>query len=277
MRVRWMLPCTALAGGFAAFFLRTVQNRTGFEPVSGLPIPGSPAALALLVLLALTALLLAVLAFRLDAHPAYPFEPGARALLFLPVAGSFLVAAAGAADLAEAFGIEVLLRRSQNEIPDYYITGDIITAEGVGINRQVQILFGVLLLMSALGLLVAALSSRRSEAGEKLLLIPPICLVVRLIAVYRVDSVNPVLEEYVMELLSLTFLTLGFYGLSAFPFRAGRFRTFAFYAGCAVAFSLCALADGGESLSTPLLALGGSLTLLGFLLMGLATPDDVSA
>ena len=51
MNRRYALPLTAALGGAAAWVLRLLQNSTGFEADTGLPIPGNPAALALAALL----------------------------------------------------------------------------------------------------------------------------------------------------------------------------------------------------------------------------------
>ena len=91
-------------------------------------------------------------------------------------------------------------------------------------------------------------------------------MVARLVAVYRLYSIDPVLEHYVTELLALSLLTLGFYTLSAFPFDAGHPRRFVFYACAAVLFCLCSLADAGDDFASLFLYLGGAAVLLGFLL-----------
>ena len=52
MKKQWMLPLTAVLGGAAAFVLRLIQQHTGFEAETGLPIPGNPAGTALAGLLA---------------------------------------------------------------------------------------------------------------------------------------------------------------------------------------------------------------------------------
>ena len=48
---RFFLPLTALLGGAAAFVLRLLQDKTGFEAETGLPVRGNLAGLALIVLL----------------------------------------------------------------------------------------------------------------------------------------------------------------------------------------------------------------------------------
>ena len=107
-----------------------------------------------------------------------------------------------------------------------------------------------------------------------LLLVPVVCFVIRLVLVYRVDSINPVLSDYYLELLALVFLTLGFYRLSSFAFGAGRNDLFALYAGLAVILCLAELADGFGSSQLPitLFHAGGAVTLLGFLLLRMGTP-----
>ena len=56
MKKQSFLPLLALVGGVAAFVLRLLQNRTGFEAATGLPIPGNAPGLALVALITLVAL-----------------------------------------------------------------------------------------------------------------------------------------------------------------------------------------------------------------------------
>ena len=51
MSKQYALPLAAVLGGAAAFVLRLLQNQTGFEPETGLPIPGNLAGMSLVVLL----------------------------------------------------------------------------------------------------------------------------------------------------------------------------------------------------------------------------------
>ena len=92
----------------------------------------------------------------------------------------------------------------------------------------------------------------------------------RLVLTYRVDSVNPSLTMYYVELLALVFMTLGFYRLSSFAFQAGRTRRFGLYAAASLVLCAASLADGSAYLSTLLLYAGGALTLTGFLLLRIA-------
>ena len=50
-----LLPGLALVGGAAAFVLRALQNRTGFEAATGLPISGNLWGMALMAVLVVLA------------------------------------------------------------------------------------------------------------------------------------------------------------------------------------------------------------------------------
>lgn len=282
MKKQWILPITAVLGGAAAFVLRLVQKRTGFEAGTGLPIPGAPAGIALAVLLAALAVLLLLLVRRLPAEtevgPAFPadFAADDTRLLALPVSGVFLTALSGLADLYEGVTRGNLLAQLSAAADPAYEASAVLQANPSAFSPQLQLLMGALSIFSAAGLFLSLLACRPKETGApkpfngNLLLLPPVSLVVRLVLTYRMDSVDPALEAYYVELLALVFLTLGFYRLSSFAFRSGRTRRFALYAGAAVVLSLAALADGAPYLSSILLYAGGALTLLGFLLLRLA-------
>lgn len=286
MKKQWTLPLTAVLGGAAAFALRLVQNRTGFESATGLPIPGNAAGTALAVLLAALAVLLLLLVRQLpketEQGPAFPadFSTGDAKLLTLPLAGVLLMALSGAADLYEGLGLGSLLWKIHAAAPlnDPYTLSTTMGLELYGasaFSSKAQLLMGLLSILSAAGLFSGLLACRSKDGtapkafNGNLLLIAPVGLVVRLVLTYRIDSVNPALAAYYVELLALVFLTLGFYRLSSFAFRSGRTRRFALYAGAAAVLSIATLADGAQYLSSILLYAGGALTLLGFLLLRL--------
>ena len=284
MKKQWTLPMTAVLGGAAAFVLRLVHKRIGFEADTGLPVPGNFAGIALVLLLAALALLLVLLVRQLpgeeDPGPAFPADFAAldAKLLTLPVIGVFLMILSGLTDLLEGFGAGNLLWKLHTAaLNDPYTLSTTMGLEFSGFSAKAQLLMGLLTLLSAAGLFLNLLACRQKDdeaprpANGNLLLILPVSLVVRLVLTYRIDSVNPALSAYYVELLALVFLTLGFYRLSSFAFRAGRTRIFALYAGAAVILSIAALADGMHYLSSILLYAGGALALLGFLLMRLVS------
>ena len=277
MNKQYALPLTAVLGGAAACVLRLLQNHTGFEEDTGLPIPGDLAGLALVVLLAgLGAALLLTSRFypnEEDPGPSLPrnFSTASTGLLMIPMCGVFLIALSGAADLAE--GLRLLPEGASFSRHAIY---GILRAGGLGFSVRGQMLLGVLELLSAAALFPVLAGCRRREGRHRLpsavTLVPVGAMIIRLVLTYRIDSVNPSLTMYYIELLALVFLTLGFYRLSSFAFQAGQTRRFSLYAGASVVLCAASLADGSAYLSS--LCTGGALTLLGFLLLRVANEMD---
>ena len=276
MKKHILFPAVALAGGAAAFVLRLLQNRTGFDTI-GLPVSGNVPGIALVACLILMAVILLVLSRSLpspvEASFPQPFAAENASQLFLPVAGALLIALSGLADLYEGATFNNLLAQIQFAADPYSSTiPDASTA--VGFSPASQLILGAASLLTAAALFLSAVSCRKWMAAKPssglFLLVPPVVLVVRLVMTYRLDSITPALEAYYVELLALIFLTMAFYRLSSFAFGDGRLRRFALYAGLATVCSLATLADGGPHLSSLLLYLGGSVTVLGFLLLAAA-------
>lgn len=289
MDKRYALPLTAVLGAAAAWVLRLLQNRTGFEADTGLPVPGDLTTLALAALLVLLGIALFLTAFLLPAEkdpgPALPqdFSTDSTILLTLPMCGVFLIALSGLADLVESFRM-----LPEGIVSSRHAIYGILRSGGLGYSPRNQLLLGILSLAAAASLLPVLAGCCRWRTGSthrapaSITLLPVAMLVVRLVLTYRIDSVNPSLSMYYVELLALVFLTLAFYRLSSFAFQAGRTRRFALYAGAAVILCAASLADGSAYLSSLLLYGGGALTVLGFLLLRLANgageePKDETA
>ena len=299
MNKLYAMPLTALLGGGAAFALRMLQNSTGFEPDTGLPIPGNIAGTALLALLIALAAAILWLARQLPQEEpgaaSFPsgFDTDSTGLLAVPLAGIFLMGLSGLADLAECAGV----LPPDLSFSRHALYG-ILRQGGMGFSTKGQLLLGALALAAAAGLFMALSMCRRKPAGASsgaenpdaeasggeapqaehkpplsdaalggVLLFPVGALVIRLVLTYRVDSVNPSLAMYCLELLALVFMTLAFYRLSSFAYQAGKTSRFAVYASAASVLCMASLADGGAYLSSALLYAGGWLTLLGFLLL----------
>ena len=286
MKKQLLLPLAAVAGGAAALVLRLLQNKTGFEAATGLPIPGSAPGVALTVLLAALVLVMAALARLLPREhedgPFFPedFRTAGAGLVALLITGIFLMAVAGGMDIA----VGGALLNLTEEVPGGPDGPTVIFSTwgpGLAVTPKARIIMGALALASAMSLFPAAVSCRRRPgvrprtANPALMLFSPVCMVARLVLAYRVDSVNPSLQAYYVEILALAFMTLAFYRLSSFAYHAAKPRRFALYAGAAAALCLTALADG-ESLSALLLYAGGAAVLLGFLLLWLTEGHSVS-
>lgn len=257
MKKYFLFPALALAGGAAAFALRRLQIATGFESATGLPAAGCPYAAALPILLCVLAAVFWLMDRRLPGEKggdsplefAACFASSGAGIPTLMVMGLFLWLASG------AYGVYT----------------------GVVLGPSVlNLVLGILTILSAAALfpVVSACRKRGSETGsgvnENLLLVPVVCLVVRLVLTYRADSVNPTLAAYYVELLALVFLVLCLYRVSAFAFRCGRTRRFAFCAQMAVVFCMATMADL-HGAAARLLYAGGALLVLAFLLLRLET------
>ena len=272
MKKETLFPLAATAGGIVAFLLRFLQNRTGFEATTGLPVPGNIPGIMLVLFLLLMAAGLFVLSCKLPAPEAedFPslFTSGNKSALFLPVIGILLIALSGLADLYEYLTLNNLLVQLKSAADPY---GVVVENSVKCFSPASQLILGAVSILAA-GALFFTIADCRKQDGSKpfngvYLLFPPVALVVRLVFTYRLESINPSLEAYYTELLALVFLTLAFYMLSSFAFNAGNFRRFAFFVGLSLAFVFPSLADGGPHLSSLLLYAGSAATLMGFLML----------
>jgi len=265
MKKYFYLPAVPLAGGAVAFFLRLLQNRTGYEPDTGLPVPGSPFSLLVPLALILLAAALIAAASKLpedgDKAPQTftgSFSAKNGAVAGLLAGGCLLWLASGA---LEVFQAAPLLGSAHSSW--------LITAAGTA-APALSVFMGALTALSCAAVLPVISACRRGAPPERnawlgnLLLVPTSCLVIRVVLTYRADSVNPTLSAYYVEILALTFLVLGLYRTSSFAFHSGGTRRFAVYTGCALLFCVATLADR-HALSAAFLYLGGALLSLGFL------------
>ena len=225
--------------GAAGMSLRLLQNMTGFEPGTGLPIPGSIPGILLPVLLALSAVIL----FRMNSKlPKGPVEVPLSQLLnwndkgslFGILAGGCVMAFSGVLEIANAFGRTVTAVSAD---------GMEIVTVSAGTGRS-GVVMGLLAVVAGICLLAGVAICRKTPDTE-----PQILLAV------------PVLANYYLELLGLMLLILASYRLSGFAVQAGGPRMFGFYADLTAILAVTLLADGH---SAALLPLGGAAALEGF-------------
>lgn len=226
--------------GLLLFALRLAQNRTGFDPDTGLSLPSVPGVL-LVACLAAAAVLELWLARR-RSRECPPFSahfaaPGRETTLL--VCGCILLAGGGA--------LQALLA---------------VTASG-GIAAAVS---GLLALVSGGGLLLFV---RRLRAGEELsaaLILPALFFGVFLVlAVYLPAADDPVLARYYLQLLAAAMTAYAFSQLAGFLREESRPCFFTPVADLAVLLCIAALADG--TLPLVLMYGGCALVLSGFLLL----------
>ncbi|MBQ6206475.1 MAG: hypothetical protein IJK52_05290, partial [Oscillospiraceae bacterium] len=178
------IPLTAAVGGVAALILRLWNLRTGFEADTGLPVsgPSFPALLAVLAVILLS-LILQSRRLRERGAPRFPFHAQRSALCVPSIAGMFLLALSGAADIFES-----VTGQSENAY------AGLIAGEAVGMSAGVQRFAGLLTLCAAWAVFVCVRACLRGEPPFRAVaLIPAVALSFRLVAIYRIDSVNPVL------------------------------------------------------------------------------------
>ena len=265
MKKQLVFPALAVGGGVGALALRLAQNRTGFEADTGLAIRGNIPAMALTAFAFLLAAALLALLRRLpkDQKAAFPgsFSTKESAFLTLPVIGCLLMLLSGGADLAAGLDI----------------------AGTAVFSNRFHLILGIFAILSSL-CLILSLSACRSgkwtsgdEFNGTLLLPVIVMLVMRLVVTYRLCSIDPTVEGYVIEILAMVFLTMGFFHLSSFAFGEGKPHIFTFCAVMATIFSLASAADFGTHIlcvSSVLLYVGGGAALLGFLLLYLNCEQD---
>lgn len=224
MRKEILVPVVAVLGGGVGFALRRWGLNAGFEPDTGLPIPGAPSNLALIALSVVMVVVLALLcrgkyppfsgyaqAFRAKGNLAY-----ATAV----VCSGFLLLAAGALMAAEpALGGELVYTR-------------LITA--------------VLALAAGVCVVLTGRDNVRGLTDGKYsfkLLMPAYAFCVWLIAAYQVRAGDPVRLDYVYELFAIIAGLLGLYGAASFSFERGRTSLTCLFSLLGVYFSLVTLAD----------------------------------
>lgn len=206
MKHRFSIPALSVCFGAVGFLLRLLQNRTGFEPDTGLPIPGSVPAILLPILLMAAAgvLYLAVRRVLPKEMPELPFsrqfDLSNRTGLFSALAGGCIMALSGVSEIVGAMGGSAAA----------------VSADGMEIVSVNTGAGGSGLMIGALSVaagvcLAAVIACCKTDVPPLILLAVPVCLLARLILVYRLRSANPVLADYYLEILGLMFLILAAY------------------------------------------------------------------
>jgi len=277
MKEQKSLTLVMLLGGAAALALRLWQTLTGFEADTGLAVDGHPAGIVLSAVLVVLALALALLSRKLPSNKdgrafEQVFSTESAAQLTVIVMGIFMMAAGGALQLLFAFlggGLQSVAQGS----------GMMLAVVWMGeVSPKEVMILGVLAIVSAVCLFPAVAACRHGNLNTgsfngSLLLAPVICLVIRLVILYRINSIDPVLQAYYVELLAVVFAALAFYQLAGFAFGQGKTRWYGVCSGLAVVLCMASLGDGHD-VSGTLFYGGCALSVLGFWL--LYRPEEAS-
>ncbi len=228
-----LLPLLAVLGGVGGFFLRRWELSTAFES-SGLAIPWAPASVVLLVWSAVLALAFALLC-RGAKHELKDYG---GAFAARGNWGYLIVAALAAACLLAAgvFGLADEL--------------------GGGEPRRLRLLLWAMCIVS-FGCVLTVVRNNFLAQGRRYslaLLAPAYTCCLWLVLAYQQRSADPVILDYVYELLAIVCTLLGLYFTAGFSFERAKVWRCAFFCLLSVYFGVVTLADG-HGRSTRLLVL----------------------
>jgi hypothetical protein len=216
--VPWILILTVIAG-ICGFFLRKAELMTIFDETTGLALQWAPISMALGAVCVLFAVLLLLLLTSFDnrlfpksCEQAFSFQSSGVIALFFTL---FLIMIYGAGHL----------------LSGYLCVGYFPTSEMV---------LAVLSVASSLCMLLSMLSIRRGKAGGDVAfytVVPIAFYCFWLIWSYKYRAADPVLLDYIYELLAIVCSVLGAYFFSSFAFGRPKPKKLLFFS-CAAAF-LC--------------------------------------
>lgn len=226
----------ALLGGAVGFGLRKWQLSAGFEPDTGLPIPGAPSAmiLALLSVLAAAAVLVLILPNKARLPRELAFSAGKDNSLYLTavvLAAFLLLVSAGCELFSFSSGYQTALN---GETP--------VARVAAAALPPLRIFFCVM------GLPCAVLWGRALYRGEDLkerTALLGLCFLfcLWLVSDYQVRAADPIILDYVYEVFAIVCSLLGLYFITGYSFQVGKPRRCVFFCLMGVFFSLVTLAD----------------------------------
>lgn len=230
-------PAAALLGGGVGYALRRWQLSAGFEPDTGLAIPGAPSAMALVVCTAVVALLVAALcwSWKGESQCAAAFGSARDNTLFVTavvVAGILFLAGA----VLEVPSVpEAMAQATQGE--------NALTRAAGRLLPPVRVVLGVLaapcIILWGRALFRGEDKMRENVGLLELCLLFSVCLV----SDYQTHSADPVMMNYAYEVLAMVCVLLALYYLAGYSFQEGKPRRCVFFCLMGCYFSLVALAD----------------------------------
>ncbi len=236
MRKNILLPTIAILGGLAGFVLRKWQLSAGFEPDTGLAIPGAPSAIVLLIWSALIVGSFIALCWqnkeRLSWDQAFDAKRNTLYLTAAILSAFLLLLSAG----MEVINLSVVYHNS-------------ISADTWGGRVAAAALPPLRIFLCLLGLPCVLTWSRNLyhglDKGKESLPLLELCLLfcVWLISDYQVRAADPVILDYLYEVFAIVFSLMGLYFIAGYSFQTGKPRRTAVFCLMGVYFSLVTLAD----------------------------------
>jgi hypothetical protein len=230
-----LLPLLAVFGGIGGFFLRRWELTAAFEPDTGLAVLWTAPTVALIAL----SVVLAAAFFLLCRGDKYPLT-AYRDAFAAPGNWAYLVVGAGASALLLVSGLWGLKEQ---------LTG--------GAPKVLSLLLDALCLASFVCLLwiIPGNFRARQRQYSLALLLPAYTCCVWLVNAYQQRAADPVVLDYVYQLLAIICALLGLYFAAGFSFGRGRVWLCGGFTLLGVYFGIVTLADE-HTLSDRLLLLG---------------------
>lgn len=238
--VKKLPPILAVLGGVVGFALRKWQLSAGFEPETGLAVPGAPAAGALLAWSVLVALALFALNWKDRDRQSWDLAFSAGQ------GNAFYVTCAILSGL-------LLLGSAAAEAVVFAVNPGAVIYDGESAVAQAasKALPPLRIVLGLLGLPCAVLWGRTvytadRDKGKESLCLLELCLLfcVWLISDYQVRAADPVILDYLYEVLAIVCSLLGLYYVAGYSFQTGKPRRTVFFCLMGTYFSLVSLADG---------------------------------
>ena len=231
------------AAGAIGLFIRWLQLSSAFEPLTGLPIHGAPASIAMAATIAVYAVaLFIVMRTMKDAEKLTEYKTALRGhSIFYPAAAVLLGIATIVAGLLMFPGTAGELRP--------------------GLWR----LLAAAALLCGASYPVLALPSKRS-GGDALTclaaLVPTIFFCIWLIVSYMSNAENPIVWAYATETLAISGATLGFYYCAGYAFGRPRPLSTAYFSHLGAFLCIVTLADDRAMPAQIMLAAAAAMLLL---------------
>jgi len=243
MQKHIFIPSLTIVGGTVGFFLRKWEQSTAFEADTGLAIPGMPATWALAVWSVALALALIILCSQeresLPYDVAFHAEGNMIYALDTLLSGFLLLASAG----AEIITYPITYQTYQNAVAMAAVNSTPPPSPLSIVLPALRILLCILAFLCVISI-VRNLYGARGKGKEHLPLLGPCALFcVWLISDYQLHSTDPVVQNYLYEILAICACLMGFYEIATYSFQTGHPRRTLIFSLTGVYFSFVTMAD----------------------------------
>lgn len=225
MKKAFAPPLAALLAGGAGYFLRRRELASAFES-SGLPIPGAPITILLACLSAAFLVAAALLSWRLcRGRPPQNYDQAftcpSPVFITANVVAALLLLGGG------ALGVLGYVNRTSPQLSPFLVA--------------------VLALAAGYCVLMSGRRNYRSDSSGRysgLVLVPAFTLCVWLVSVYQSRAGDPIILDYVYQILAIITTLLSLYFMAGYSFEKGRPALCLWAFSAAIYFSCLTLADG---------------------------------